>query len=280
MKIKNIVMGAAIALALPAGAQILNFSIPTNNRQVIDKALAGAFVRIEQAYELCDTVSDEHFGRQGENYFSKIPFIGIETEQGLVFPVEAASPWSEDSDFKKYENKYKPILTETLLETLNGKEESTPRKLVAPLTGPAISEKLGLLPDSVIQCSGLLVDTVAGLKEGWLVWYSEASKNAPVDSLRFTSIFHEIEVPVDGTSVSIDTPEVTEKLYGGIYVTPIQTRIGQISFILSGIMVYNGDGWQMEFPFLRKPEEEVKKLTPISVKNKLPGIKPIKKKKK
>lgn len=279
MKIKNIVMGAAIALALPAGAQILNFSIPTNNRQVIDKALAGAFVRIEQAYELCDTVSDEHFGRKGENYFSKIPFVGIETDNGLVFPVEVATPWIDDDDFKKYEKEYKPLLTETIFETLNGKEERTAIKLAAPLAGPAISDKLGLLSDSVMQRSGLRVDTVAGPKEGWLVWYSDASENATVDSLRFTSIFQEIEVPSDGKCVSVDSPEISEKVYGGIYITPLQTGIGQISFILSGIMVYNGDGWQIEFPFLKKPEEEVKKLTLISGKNQLSGSNPIKKKK-
>lgn len=59
-------------VALPATAQIFNFSLRTNNQQLIDEALSRAFVRINQSYELCDTVKDEHFGRDGKDNTSVI----------------------------------------------------------------------------------------------------------------------------------------------------------------------------------------------------------------
>ncbi len=86
MIIKHILVTVAIVIALPVNAQIFNFSLRTNNQQLIDKALEGAFVRINQSYELCDTVKNEHFGRNEKDYFSIIPFIGVETERGLIFP--------------------------------------------------------------------------------------------------------------------------------------------------------------------------------------------------
>ena len=81
------------------------------------------------------------------------------------------------------------------------------------------------------------------------------------DSVRFMSIRKNVDVPEGGASLSIDKPEIQEPVYGGIYVTPRQTSIGQITFRLTGIVVPDGDGWIMEFPFIEK-KKEVSSLTP------------------
>lgn len=75
MRIKNIIGVFLVLLAFPLNAQIFNFSLRTNNQQVIDEAMSGAFVRINQSYELCDTVQNEHFGRNEKDYFSIVPFV-------------------------------------------------------------------------------------------------------------------------------------------------------------------------------------------------------------
>ena len=77
------------------------------------------------------------------------------------------------------------------------------------------------------------------------------------------SIRKNVDVPEGGASLSIDKPEIQEPVYGGIYVTPRQTSIGQITFRLTGIVVPDGDGWIMEFPFIEK-KKEVSSLTPIA----------------
>lgn len=188
MKIKNIILILTTLVSLPTTAQIFNFSLRTNNQQLIDEALAGAFVRINQSYELCDTVKDEHFGRDGKDYFSIIPFIGIETERGLIFPSATLKPWSYDSDFNEYKNQYKPLVTGSKLVLLNNSKDLVVRNVKELFAGNDISKYLCALNDTTQNNQGLKVDTVPGLKNGWLIWLSSNSNLAESDSVRFTSI--------------------------------------------------------------------------------------------
>ena len=249
-------------VSLPSMAQIFNFSLKTNNQQLIDEALFGAFIRINQSYELCDTIKNEHFGREGKDYFSIIPFIGIETERGLIFPSSTLQPWNSDNDFGEYKNQYKPIVTETKLNLLNNSKALIHRELKSPISGLDLTRYLTILCDSPQTHEGLKVDKVSGTKNGWLVWLSSNANLAGSDSVRFTSIKKNIEVPVDGGFLHIDNPEISEIVYGGIYVTPVQSSIGQLTFTLTGVMVLDEEGWVLDFPFITKSNEN-KSLTPI-----------------
>ena len=204
MKIKSLILILMTIVALPTTAQILNFSLRTNNQQLIDKALAGAFVRINQSYELCDTVKDEHFGRNGKNYFSIIPFIGIETEQGLIFPSTTLKPWTYDNDFNEYKGKYKPLVTESKINILNHRDGYAVRNVELPFTGTSLSKYLSIYNDSIQHNQGLKIDTIPGSKNGWVIWLSSNSTLSETDSVRFTSIKKDIEVPTDGGSLHIE----------------------------------------------------------------------------
>ena len=54
MSKRYLALSLLIAITLPMAAQIFNFSLRTNNQQLIDEALSGAFIKINQSYELCD----------------------------------------------------------------------------------------------------------------------------------------------------------------------------------------------------------------------------------
>lgn len=276
---KHIIMILMTVVALPATAQIFNFSLRTNNQQLIDEALAGAFVKINQSYELCDTVKDEHFGRDGKDYFSIIPFIGIETEQGLVFPSATLVPWSYDNDFEEYQGQYKPLITDTKISVLNNRKEHITRDVSHPFLGKDVSKHLRIFCDSTQSIKGLNVDTVPGVKNGWLIWLSSNANLAETDSVRFTSIKKDIEVPTAGGYLHIDKPEISETVYGGIYVTPVQSSIGQLTFILTGVMVLDEDSWVLDFPFIKEPKEN-KTLTPINGISGGAKLNPLKKKRK
>ena len=279
MRMKHIIMTLMTVVALPATAQIFNFSLRTNNQQLIDEALTGAFVKINQSYELCDTVKDEHFGRDGKDYFSIIPFIGIETEQGLVFPSATLVPWSYDNDFEEYQGQYKPLITDTKISVLNNRKEHITRDASHPFLGKDVSKHLRVLCDSTQSIKGLNVDTVPGIKNGWLIWLSSNADLAETDSVRFTSIKKDIEVPTAGGYLHIDKPEISETVYGGIYVTPVQSSIGQLTFILTGVMVLDEDSWVLDFPFIKEPKEN-KTLTPINGISGGAKLNPLKKKRK
>lgn len=276
MKPRYITLYATLLTVFSSSAQLFNFSLKTNNQQLIDDALDGAFIRINQSYELCDTVSDEHFGREGKDYFSVIPFIGIETEKGLLFPTATLTPWTYDKAFKEYEAQYKPLLTSSRVTRLNGKGEIETKCINR---GDSIKHTLSILNDSVLCNSGLRVDTLAGEKEGWLIWISSTENFEANDSVRLTSIRKNIEVPIDGEHLSLDDPEIAETVYGGIYVTPQQTAVGQLTFMLTGIMVLNDHGWDLVFPFITS-KSEAKALTPIGVSKPTDRMNKLKKKRK
>lgn len=278
MKLRHITVILSMLAMLPLSAQIFNFSLRTNNQQLIDKALEGAFVKINQSYELCDTIKDEHFGRNEKDYFSIIPFIGVETVKGLVFPSATMTPWTYDNDFDEYKDQYKPLVTGSKISLLNSQEKAV-RTLEGIIAGDKIKDRLSILNDSIQSVPGLLVDTVPGVKDGWLIWLTSESNIVESDSVKFNSIKKEIEVPVDGENLHIDRPDISGTVYGGIYVTPIQTGVGQIAFTLTGVMVLDDEGWVLDFPFITAPKQ-TKALTPIESIGTKGGLNPLKKKKK
>lgn len=278
MKQRCIIAVLLMLTVLPLGAQIFNFSLKTNNQQLIDKALSGAFLRINQSYELCDTVSDEHFGRNEKDYFSIIPFIGIETEKGLVFPTSTLTPWTSDNDFNEYKEQYKPIVTQSHLSSLNSPKDDI-RSLKSIISGEKVTDRLSLLNDSVQSYRGMPVDSISGLKDGWLIWLTSEPDIADNDSVKFISIKKDIDVPVDGEFLRIETPEISGTVYGGVYVTPRQTGIGQLAFTLTGVMVLDDEGWVLDFPFIDAPKQPAT-LTPIGSIGGKQGLNQLKKKKK
>ncbi len=279
MKTKYILLVGFAIIAMPMSAQIFNFSLQTNSQQLIDEALSGAFVKITQSYRLYDTINDEYLGRNGADYFNKVPFLGIKTERGLIVPSTVEQPWTCDEDFNKYQGKYKPILSESSLSPLNAEPGST-----IPIHTPftvvdEIDDGISIVNDSTYCDTGLKVDSISGHKNGWFIWLSSNNFDY-VDSIRLTSISEAIEVPDDGKSIDIDPPglwETAETVYGGIYVTPIQTAIGEVSLYVTGYMVEGNDGWKLIFPFVKTGTKEIM-LTPID--NGLGNFNPSKSKKK
>lgn len=262
MKIKHITLIMVLfAGLLSANAQIFNFSLRTNNQQLIDKALEGGFVRINQSYELCDTVNDAHFGRDGKDYFSIVPFVGVETERGLIFPSATLSPWIYDRDFEEYRDQYKPSVTNSKVSLLNSPDKAV-RSISEVVLGENLSDHLSYLKDSTQTVAGFSVDTVPGAKDGWLIWITSDDNLAESDSVKYNSIKKDIEVPTDGGFLRLEKPELSGTVYGGIYVTPVQTGVGSISFTLTGVMVLDEEGWVLDFPFIETVKES-KILTPI-----------------
>lgn len=279
MRKGNIILILLAVFSLPVTAQIFNFSLRTNNQQLIDEALSGSFVKLNQSYELCDTVKDEHFGRNGEDNFNIIPFVGINTANGLVFPSAILKPWTYDRDFDEYKGQYKPVTTASKLSVLNTDKDLGLSGQDQVATGKSITKFLCVLNDSIQSRGGIAVDSVPGQKNGWLIWLSSNANLEESDSVRFTSIKKGIEVPIDGGYLHIDKPEISETVYGGVFVTPVQTSIGQLTFTLTGVMVLDEEGWVIDFPFIQKPKES-KNLTPINGLLDREKLNPLKKKKK
>lgn len=264
MKNLKIILGVALlCMGLTAEAQIFNFAFRSNNQQILEDALKGAFVSIIQSYELCDSATNERFGREGKSYFSRIPFLGIETTNGLITENRIITPWQLDEDFKKYEGKYIPVLTESTFEAL---DSETQFRLNAPaLINSENSRQLNgfvCFNDSTEQTQGLEVDSTAGLKNGWVIWVS-STKNNEDGNIKLCPIRRDIEISEEGTPINIEAPTDEDTIIGGIYVIPVQKKIGQVNLLISGVLYSSDDEWQIKFPFLSPFKQEEKPLTPV-----------------
>lgn len=150
------------------------------------------------------------------------------------------------------------------------------------MDGERLGDYYSLFCPAGTHPDGLKIDSIPGAKNGWFVWLTSDKSLSDLDSVRLVSFRKEVEIPANGEVLSVEDPEIKEQVFGGIYVTPIQTGVGQLTLALSGVLVPQADGWVLDFPFLNKSEEieEPKALTPITDSVGLQKHNPLKQKKK
>lgn len=277
MKQRRIILYIFIVLGLgfSAHGQLLNLAFRSNNQQILEDAIKGSFIKVVQSYELCDTTSNERFGREGNSYFSQIPYLGIETSEGLILPIEALTPWCKDEDFAKYEGKYKPLLTETnfqALDLLAPSRENVPSLIDSNNT--IDMNRFVCFNDSVTDNLGLLVDSIPGQKTGWLIWATSPKTFNQSDSIKVISIRRDISIPDNASPITVEKPNTEDEIIGGIYIVPVQTKIGQINLYISGILNLNENEWEIFFPFISEPKKEEKPLTPVKSREGWNQLKP------
>ena len=273
-RIHLLLLTAAWLIPQVLHAQFMGFSFKSNNQIFIEQALQQAFVNVEQSYQLQDTIHNEIFGRDEKDYFSIISFLGMRTQQGLLIAQDAVHPWKNDEDFNQYEGKYKPIVFRSKLTYLRSELES---KETNPVVTEANVQKLTETPFALyvdsLNRNGLMCDTVAGSKSGWMVWVIDTKTENNPDSIRLVSYKKELYIKHSTDTISVDTPDNNQPILGGIFVNPVQTHVGQITFLLTGVAVGKDKHWILHFPFLAQAENEKKELTIIkseSNQNKLP----------
>ncbi len=280
MRLKSIVLIALAVMAMPMSAQLFNNLFRTTNRPLIEDALSGVFVRVDQGYELYNPDTDESYGREGKEYFNLVSFLGVQTQAGVILPDEAFTPWANDIDFKDYEGRYTPRLVGAEMRPLTGLDTIPVTEAQLKVTRE-LGGRMSLVVDTLAlsgapYAEGLMIDTMPGSKSGWMVWVSTPGKLASANDVTLTSIKTEINVSADGATVPLDTPDISENVLGGIYLTPQQTAPGQISFYLTGVAAKDGYEWILVTPFAAEMEAVdedpiVEELTPIVPRKGLSG---------
>ena len=255
--------------------QLFNMGFRSDNQVIIEEAIEGSFVKVVQSYVLCDTLSNERFGREGNAYFSQIPYIGIETSEGLIFPLNFISPWEDDADFQKYAEKYKPIISDTSFEANDlpySSRENLPSILNSENT--KIIDEFVCFNDSSYSNVGLQFDTLPGNKNGWLVWITVPQNRDINKNVKLLSLKKDIEISEEASPIIIESPKIEDDIIGGIFIMPIQTKIGQINILISGLLSQKDNEWILSFPFVEKPKKEEKNLTPVKKREGLNILKP------
>lgn len=273
MRILSVILVCFISVFAKAQETLsLNFNLFSTNQQIVSDATKGGIVIVSQSYQLEDTITHQRFGRYGNLEFGKGFSVGVKVPNGIIVTNEYIEPWNTDVNFYRYRNSHKPVRFKQQARELNDSVIREKYLDVSSAHSLYIS-KLYLLQDTTVDiANGIAIDTLPGDKEGWMLWLVSDNVIEAADSVYNESfIIHKktLTVSTDSLEIKIDAPNTEKKVWGGIYIVPKQTAVGQITFLLSGIAIKDMTGkWSVVMPFLNSAPtsiaEPVNDLTPIN----------------
>lgn len=247
------------------------FSLETSNQEIVKLAVDNAFVKIKQSYRLQDRNTKQLYGRKGSNEFGSASCVGVKVSNGLVVFDQITNPWNYDDNYAKYKGKYETVLYKTIIsENKETLEYDSIQRIKCNGQNLAL-----FVPDSIsFKGEGLLVDCICnnGDKEGWIIWVTEKNDNS--NELDYLVIKKNITYKEKVFVYDIDSPNTSQTVVCGIYVTPVKTSVGCITFNLLGVLAMQDNKWKivrLDIPifdtFSEKKSsglDDVYEITPIS----------------
>lgn len=244
-----------------------------NANVLIEKSLSDAFFIVKKGYLIEDTAGQQ-FGRKNQDFNTSYS-LGVKMEGGFVLSAAAVNPWIGDTAYDAFRDKYRPVPGKTEYKAVKD------RKFVG-LQDSSLQTNDSLVftcRSDIFGNVGLLPDVEKSDKHGFVVWVCFPDSNNAFDSISFIINSKQISAKqLDSSGLKmVDPRKNSVKLLkngakagvlGGIYVTPYYKSAGIIELRLCGVIVNQGGGWVMEFPFkdCKKCEVTMKKedvLTPV-----------------
>ena len=257
IKMKRLLFLLVIFLPIPLAGQLFRSS----NQQLIEDAICSGLVLYTHSYQLQDTTTLQRYGRNGQDDFGKSNSLAIKVKDGFIVNNTALTPWLFDSNFDRFRNEYRPISHKVRMREIRD---------TTICDCQVLNENIysyNNTPFHRVTCSdttnrlGFSLDTIPGKKTGWMVWVMSDEAIDSSDSLHSeTYMIYKKEFTFNPDTVrhTIDLPQTDKHIWGGIYIIPKQTDIGQMTFFLSGIANQEDSGeWALYSPFFK---EEVQNL--------------------
>ena len=268
---RKILVILTLIIPFGVGAQLLKM-MSTPNQAIIKEAVKDGICIIAQNYQLEDSVSGQRYGRNGANNFGCSYSLCIKLKNGLCLNIDALTPWENDANYNRYRGQYSPINTETQYKELNDScfiSVSLPdMNSINEISDSLLYE----LTDTVtFDGMGFERDSIAGNKDGWLVWVVADRPITEADSATTDMIItkYGIDASPHYRIHEVNKPATPKHVWGGIFVVPQQTAIGQLTFRLCGVMLNREtDKWVIVTPFttetMRVYKQSKIKLTPVT----------------
>lgn len=238
-----------LSIASSANGQTLQKLLSTDNQNLIELATRGCFGTVRQEFQLQDPNSDKKYNLDSLDYFGYAESICIRTTDGLIVSKSLAEPWLVDTNISDYPE-YKPKLSAFSIYDPESKDWKR-MGIIAPssVRDISVSEKM-IVRDSLFMSTGFQIDSVAGEKDGWILWLKKDGTNISITPLK-----HKITL-----ADSCETYPVTNIVDGkdyvfGVFVTTDFSTPGSIIFNISAIVEKFSDGWKA-IPIARRNEQE------------------------
>lgn len=246
---------ALLGMAINVNAQFSLGKLASD--ALIEKALNGSVVVVEQKYQLKEVKTGDLYGRGGKDEFGSAYGIGVMTKDGIVMSDELVHPWVYDEDFKPYsENKsYEPVLFKTSIKASGQSDYTQIETNAAGLK--EIDAPFFILPHSSDNI-GLPVSDTMGTVDGWMVWATIPSEEElGVSSNLKLIVSSKKQFETKKTEGKVEAPQSLDKVLIGFFTVPRVTLTGCISFEICGVIHKDGsdwiyapatDSWKMEKP--------------------------------
>ena len=265
-----IIMGCAFWV-YPVFAQFEGL-FSSANQQLIRDAVEDGFFVVRQYYQLQDTTADHpsYFGRQGNPYFGCVYTLAVKGGPGYYTDGKLIEPWTYDVAYDDFRGsvKFAPVLFKA--ECRDIKEKTYMPFVFHPDSCEVLSERNVYAVSDKSVGQGFRPDTIAGMKDGWMVLVTTEKSLATCDSANIMlEVYREkLEVPAGKVFCEIKTPSTTRQVLGGVFMQPEVPAPGQIIFRLVGWVGKCEGKWGITIPEKRIAAEMLHvedRLTPVSV---------------
>lgn len=254
--------------------KVFNFS--SSNQQIIQTALEGAFVKVERSYRIQDLVTGQLFGLNGGDIFGTAFCLAIKAENGLLLSDQAIEPWLYDSNYNKIKESYGTLPYKV---TIKDQEKEYVLDSLSVISPKEHSRLFYHKNTDLVKDGALPLCLNVGEIDGWLVWVTENENT----NLNYTIVRHKQQYVDENSIYSIETPNISQKIVGGAFVTYSQSQVGTITFQVAGVIVPDDRNWALARVFNPSSTDEKEKsgvnITPIEEKETSNGNKNNKEKK-
>lgn len=243
-----------LTISITSSAQdVLSLMRLNLSNALVEQAVEDGCFFLSHSYQLCDTMTMQKFGRYGSDIFGNKTGLAIKIKGGYLIPNTVVSPWDFDENYNKYKRKYAPVSYQIKLKSFSDSTAVSVYDGVMPTYQALAGTDFCFVADSTtFDGEGFSLCNTEGEKNGWCIWYISDKVTDSLDSLvtiSTISVKFDLTVKSDENTYEISAPKTGGKLIGGIFVVPMKSSIGCLTFELVGIISNTDSKWNIVTPF-------------------------------
>ncbi|MDH8701075.1 hypothetical protein M2138_000414 [Dysgonomonadaceae bacterium PH5-43] len=262
---KKIIIFAIVSMSVFSLKSQTSFISPS--QEMIEYAIKDGIYLVEQRYRLKNNEDGKYYGRNNKSEFGKVYSIAVKLNAAYCIDEMVFTPWKLDDNYTSLSEKEKEQYTPVLYKSNYRKifHDNWNNFPLDTLNSTEIINGMYSLTDEKGEF-GLQIDVAEGLKKGWLVWVTTQDDSSKQDTIDLNLIVYrsEINITQDKGICEINQPVFPANIMGGIYIVPEVTRIGQVTFFLTGMIKNIDDKWVVVSLYNAKKGKNISDdLTPI-----------------
>lgn len=232
----------------------------SSNQEFVEKAIMNGFFLIQQSYQLKDSVTNKFYGRLGKDEFGTVYSLGIKMKRGILVADQAIRPWEYDENFDRFRSTHIPVIYETKYKELCDSCTFSPFEINRQEV--SLPGQFSLVQDSHFHGNGFELDTISDEKDGWLVWIVSGDSIDKADSASISYIIYkkDLKQAANNKTFVVNAPTTDQVIWGGIYIVPQQTAVGQLTFRLSGVLLEKDHKWNIVIPVAENRTEKTEEI--------------------